>query len=224
MSTLLFLHGAIGTSKQLTKIASSFESSLTFDFPGHGKTDLPAAFSIPFFASAVIDFLDKNEIKKVSIFGYSMGGYVGLYLAKNFPQRIEKVFCHGTKLLWSLESAQKETKLLNPQVIQEKVPQFAIHLETLHGKKWQHVLLKTASMLNEMGSNPPLNEQDFQQISCPIMISLGDRDTTANLEDSAKCYCFFPKASFSVLPNTPHPLEKTDIKRLTEIAHDFFEG
>jgi hypothetical protein len=29
--------------------------------------------------------------------------------------------------------------------------------------------------------------------------------------------------NFSVLPNTPHPLEKTDYNRLVEIAATFFE-
>ena len=223
MSTILFLHGAIGSSNQLSKIYSRFENSITFNFPGHGNTKLPTEFSIELFSKAVIDFLDKNELKKVSIFGYSMGGYVGLYLAKNFPNRIEKVFCHGTKLLWDEESAWKETKLLDPKLIEEKVPQFASHLETIHGENWPLVLMKTASMLQEMGKNPLLDAKDFQTIHCPVLISLGDQDKTANLKDSVACLPFFQKVNFSVLPNTPHPLEKTDCNRLVEIAATFFE-
>jgi len=223
MSTILFLHGAIGTSKQLSKISSRFENSLSFDFPGHGNTKQPNEFSIELFAQAVIEFLDKNELKKVVVFGYSMGGYVGLYLAKHFPNRIEKIICHGTKLIWDEENALKETKLLDPQKIEEKVPQFASHLETIHGENWAQVLLKTAAMLQKMGTNPPLHLQDFQLITCPVLISLGDKDTTANLEESVKCYTLLQKGSFSVLPNTSHPLEKTDCNRLVEIASDFFE-
>lgn len=223
MSKILFLHGAIGSSSQLSKVYSRFENALTFDFPGHGKQKLPTEFSIELFSKAVIDFIDKNEIKKVSIFGYSMGGYVGLYLAKNFPNRIEKVFCHGTKLIWNEESALKETRLLDPKLIEEKVPQFATHLETIHGEHWPLVLIKTASMLQEMGKNPPLNERDFQAITCPVLISLGDQDKTANLKDSVDCLPYFQKVNFSVLPNTPHPLEKTDCNRLVEIAANFFE-
>jgi pimeloyl-ACP methyl ester carboxylesterase len=223
MNPILFLHGAIGTTNQLTKISSRFENSLTINFPGHGNTKLPSEFSIELFSKAVIDFLDKKEIKKVKIFGYSMGGYVGLFLAKHFPDRVEKVLCHGTKLFWNEESAWKETKLLNPQLIEEKVPQFASHLESIHGEKWTDVLLKTAKMLQNMGSNPPLDEKDFQQINCPVLISLGDKDATANLEDSARCFGLMQQASFSVLPNTPHPLEKTDCNRLVEIAATFFE-
>jgi pimeloyl-ACP methyl ester carboxylesterase len=223
MSTILFLHRTIGSSNQLSKIYNRFENSITFNFPGHGNTKIPTEFSIELFSKAVIDLLDKNELKKVSIFGYSMGGYVGLYLAVNFPNRIEKVFCHGTKLLWNEESAWREMKLLDPKLIEEKVPQFASHLETIHGDNWPLVLTKTTSMLQEMGKNPPLDVKDFQTITCPILISLGDQDKTANLEDSVVCLSFFQKVSFSVLPNTPHPLEKTDCNRLVEIAATFFE-
>jgi pimeloyl-ACP methyl ester carboxylesterase len=67
MSTLLFLHGAIGSSNQLSKIFNRFENSLTFNFPGHGKTKLPAEFSIELFSQAVIDFLDKKELKKFGV-------------------------------------------------------------------------------------------------------------------------------------------------------------
>ena len=187
MSTILFLHGAIGSSNQLSKIYNRFENSITFNFPGHGNTKIPTEFSIELFSKAVIDLLDKNQLKKVSIFGYSMGGYVGLYLAVNFPNRIEKVFCHGTKLLWNEESAWREMKLLDPKLIEEKVPQFASHLDTIHGDNWPLVLTKTTSMLQEMGKNPPLDVKDFQTITCPILISLGDQDKTANLEDSVVC-------------------------------------
>jgi pimeloyl-ACP methyl ester carboxylesterase len=223
MSTILFLHGAIGSSNQLSKIYNRFENSITFNFPGHGNTKIPTEFSIELFSKAVIDLLDKNQLKKVSIFGYSMGGYVGLYLAVNYSNRIEKVFCHGTKLLWNEESAWREMKLLDPKLIEEKAPQFASHLETIHGDNWPLVLTKTTSMLQEMGKNPPLDVKDFQTITCPILISLGDQDKTANLEDSVVCLSFFQKVSFSVLPNTPHPLEKTDCNRLVEIAATFFE-
>ncbi len=223
MSTILFLHGAIGSSNQLSKIYNRFENSITFNFPGHGNTKIPTEFSIELFSKAVIDLLDKNELKKVSIFGYSMGGYVGLYLAVNYSNRIEKVFCHGTKLLWNEESAWREMKLLDPKLIEEKAPQFASHLDTIHGDNWPLVLTKTTSMLQEMGKNPPLDVKDFQTITCPILISLGDQDKTANLEDSVVCLSFFQKVSFSVLPNTPHPLEKTDCNRLVEIAATFFE-
>lgn len=187
MSTILFLHGAIGSSNQLSKIYNRFENSITFNFPGHGNTKIPTEFSIELFSKAVIDLLDKNELKKVSIFGYSMGGYVGLYLAVNYSNRIEKVFCHGTKLLWNEESAWREMKLLDPKLIEEKAPQFASHLDTIHGDNWPLVLTKTTSMLQEMGKNPPLDVKDFQTITCPILISLGDQDKTANLEDSVVC-------------------------------------
>lgn len=88
MKNLLLLHGAIGSKSQFDSIKVELGNDFnvfTFNFPGHGGEVIPdGGFSIEMFAETVVDFLDSNSLDKVSIFGYSMGGYVGMYLAKNF--------------------------------------------------------------------------------------------------------------------------------------------
>src|SRR5882724_555238 len=102
MNRLLLLHGAIGCSSQLIPFQKEFEKSnrqvLVFDFPGHGgKKFSEGDFSIKCFAESVLEFLDEKKISQTDIFGYSMGGYVALYLARHFSNRIGKVMKLGTK-------------------------------------------------------------------------------------------------------------------------------
>ena len=94
MQAILLLHGAIGAADQLSRLkeelADSF-SVLCLNFSGHGGSAFAdEEFSIHLFASEVITFLDKKKIDSTHIFGYSMGGYVAMYLAKNHPQKIKK--------------------------------------------------------------------------------------------------------------------------------------
>ena len=86
MNNLLILHGAIGSVKQFTHLIRFLESDFkvyAIDFSGHGGSEIPAEdFTIEMFANDVLDWMAKKEIDKIDIFGYSMGGYVGLFLAR----------------------------------------------------------------------------------------------------------------------------------------------
>ena len=77
-----------------------------------------------------------------------MGGYVALSAAIKAPRRFSKIITLGTKFSWSPAEAKKEIQLLNPEIIQEKVPAFANRLSHIHGKEhWQNLMLKTAQMM-----------------------------------------------------------------------------
>ena len=101
--TLLLLHGALGSESQLHPLKEMMNGGYdvhSFNFAGHGGKALPETFSIKSFAEETVLFCEANEIKSVSIFGYSMGGYVALYLAKHYPYLVESVITLGTKLRW----------------------------------------------------------------------------------------------------------------------------
>ena len=106
MQQLLLLHGAIGAKDQLEKLIPFFDDQYsihTLNFSGHGGDPIPSAdFSIPLFAGEVINYLDKQGIASVNIFGYSMGGYVAMYLAKYHPQRIDKIILKRVHIFRSL--------------------------------------------------------------------------------------------------------------------------
>src|SRR5215213_4562309 len=128
MQHLLFLHGAIGGSDQLMPLSKALSADFSvhnLDFPGHAGKAMPAAFSIPLFSTYVKDYCDQHALKQVSVFGYSMGGYVGMYLAKQHPALVRKLATLATKFHWNEETAAREIKMLQPAVIEQKLPLFA---------------------------------------------------------------------------------------------------
>lgn len=223
---LLLLHGAIGSSQELVPLAAALEDEYTihlFDFPGHGGKQLPdKPFSIGLFADAALAYITQKQLEKVTVFGYSMGGYVGLYLARHYPEHIEKVICLGTKFRWTETIATQETKMLDPTLIAAKVPAFAETLASRHApNNWQDVLRRTSDMLLEMGKDNPLTEEDYAAIHCPCLIMVGDRDKMAPAEESLPVYRALPDAAFAVLPRTPHPIEKVDISLPAHLIRQF---
>jgi esterase/lipase len=226
MQHILLLHGAIGAKDQLTTLAEQLKPNYivhTLNFSGHGGEPMPTHFSIEIFANDVLNYLDKNNIDKIHIFGYSMGGYVALYLAKNQPTRINKVMTLATKFEWTKEIAEKEIKMLNPEKIKERLPEFAKTLEERNKPNdWILALKATAEMMIELGKNNTLQLSDFETIEHQTLISIGDKDSMVTLEETIAVYRKLKNANFVVLPNTQHPIEKVELERLSKEIELFF--
>lgn len=227
MQQLLLLHGALGCEKSLQPLKESLQNDFdvySFSFQGHGGSELPESdFTIAGFANEVIAFLDEKQIDSIAIFGYSMGGYVGLYLAKHFPKRIQKLFTLATKLNWTVEGSQKEASMLNPIIIKEKVPKYALSLEQLHGNNWEDLMTKTAQMMLNLGQNPEVNDNDFEQITIPVLLSVGDKDVMVTLEETIHAYRKIKDSQLLVLPKTIHPIEKVDVVELANQIKRFLD-
>ena len=218
METLLLLHGAIGSNEQLTPLAQKLKNDFTVhtpNFSGHGGASMPDIFNIETFSNDILNYLNANQIDKTTIFGYSMGGYVALYLAKHFPERINKVITVATKFLWTAEIALQEIKFLNAAKIIEKLPAFATTLKKQHlPNNWEVVLQKTVEMIIGLGANPSLTMTDYEQLAIPALIGVGDKDTMVTLEETIAVFRKLKNANLMVLPNTPHPIEKMDLEML----------
>lgn len=221
MNPILILHGALGSASQLDPIKKFFEEQdyevHSFNFSGHGGEPFQEKFGIEQFADDTLRFLDLKQLKVADIFGYSMGGYVAHWLAKNHPERVGKIVTLGTKFDWSVESSEKEVRKLNPEKILEKVPAFARILEHRHAPNdWKVLLQKTGDMMLSLGKNPILTNEIIQNIKLPVTVCLGDLDDMADRGYSEKVASFLPNGKFQLFENTPHPIEKVEMKKLIE--------
>jgi pimeloyl-ACP methyl ester carboxylesterase len=217
---LLLLHGAIGSKEQLEKLAAILNDNYivhTLSFSAHGGSCITEEpFSIELFAEEVLEYLQEKNIRQTAVFGYSMGGYVAMYLAKNYPEKINKVITLATKFHWDEAIAAREIKMLDADVIQKKLPAFAEQLQLRHAPQdWKMVLEKTKEMMVNLGKNMPLQLTDFAAVEAPCLLLLGDRDKMITMEETINAYKQFPNAQFGMLPGTPHPIEQVDVNTLS---------
>jgi pimeloyl-ACP methyl ester carboxylesterase len=215
MPAILMLHGALGTQAQFLPLRSLLEEQYslhTLDFMGHGQAEpAPEGISVPLLAQQVLDYLDAQQLSSIPLLGYSMGGYVAMYLARHYPQRVSKVITLATKYHWNAAIADKEVKMLDAAVIEQKVPAFATALQQRHTRhNWKQVLSHTAALMQQLGVQPLLAAADYAAITTPALLMLGDRDTMVTLTETVEVYRALPQAQLAVLPNTPHPLEKAE--------------
>lgn len=227
---ILLLHGALGGRDQFStlsdKLADSF-SVFSLNLEGHGGVkQSDREFRIQYFAEGVIEWMDRYHHKKLDIFGYSMGGYVALYLALHYPERIGSVFTLGTKFFWNAEIAAKEASRLYPDGIEAKVPVFANQLKKRHTapNNWKEVVTKTADLLHALGKKQELNSLEIKRIEQRVRIGVGDRDNLVDLQEARKLADLLTNSELMVLPNTPHPIDKVNAERLSVYIREFLNG
>jgi pimeloyl-ACP methyl ester carboxylesterase len=224
MKKILLLHGAIGAAPQFDTLKQELGKNYevhTLNFSGHGGEPFNAnGFGIAAFANEVLGYLDELGINSISIFGYSMGGYVGMYIAKHYPQRIEKLITLATKFHWDEPTAAKEGAMLDSDKLQQKVPAFAQALDERHQPNdWVEVLSKTKTMLQEMGADNPLKIEDYATINTAVTVLLGDRDKMVTLDETVAVYKALPNAQMGMLTNCHHPIEQANIQQLSFVIN-----
>jgi pimeloyl-ACP methyl ester carboxylesterase len=226
MQHLLLLHGALGAKDQFEPLAGKLKNDFiihTLNFSAHGGETIPeSALSIESYAKDVLHYMNLHNIEHTNIFGYSMGGYVGMYIAKYFAERLIKLVTLASKFHWDEVIAAREIKMLDAAAIELKVPAFAQQLAIRHAPNdWKLLLQKTAEMMKNLGSNNILKHEDYTTIAIPSLIMLGDRDKMVTLDETVTVYKKLPHVQMAVLPNTPHPLEQVNVDLLAYMIKQF---
>lgn len=227
MRSIILLHGAIGAKDQLEPLAKELSvngfQSYSFNFSGHGQIPFENEFGIVQFANELKLFVEKNNLVKPDVFGYSMGGYAALYLASQQPTILGRIITLGTKFDWKPEIAQREIKMLDAKTIAEKVPKFAEALQKRHGNDWQLLLKKTADMMLDLGNNNLLNPTTFSQIKNKVFIGLADNDNMVSVDETNNAASKIITASRYNLQDTKHPIESVNLDSLGGVIKGFLE-
>ena len=77
---------------------------IAFDSRGHGQSDKlhdVESYDYRLMIGDVIAIMDALGVAKTHYWGYSMGGYIGLGIAKHFPERLFSLIVGGATPLGS---------------------------------------------------------------------------------------------------------------------------
>ncbi|MEL4306883.1 alpha/beta fold hydrolase [Joostella sp. CR20] len=111
-SAVVLLHGFLENStiwKPLEEELSKRHRVISIDLLGHGKTGcIGYVHSMEMMAEAVKFVLDHLKLRRISLVGHSMGGYVALAFAEAHPDDVK-----GLVLVNSTASADSEEKQKN---------------------------------------------------------------------------------------------------------------
>ncbi len=94
--TLILIHGVGGHaeaySRNLIRLGRNFRA-VAIDLLWHGLSAKPpfTPEMVPSYAKQVIDLLDSMGVERAHVEGESLGGWVTMYLALHYPDRVNKI-------------------------------------------------------------------------------------------------------------------------------------
>lgn len=229
MDHLLLLHGALGHAQQFDLYEKALGSRFRLHrilFRGHGGSGMIPGAGLPVevFVSQVADYVRANHLDKIRIFGYSMGGYVALLYAAQFPEQVDSILTLATKFDWTEAGALREAQMLDPDRIREKVPQFAAQLVEWHGEQhWEKLLSATRAMMLQLGKAPLLSADVLSRIRLPVQLMIGDKDRMVSMEETRAAGAMLPSGKVVVLPETRHPFEQVNAAALIKELNAFWK-
>lgn len=230
MKNIVLVHGALGGSEDMNSIAASLALNTedlrvhAFSFSGHAKTPFTSHFGIDAFAEELETFILNNQLRNTFVFGYSMGGFVALYLALKHKNLIQGIITLGTKFNWSKETVDKETRMLKPEHLREKAPGFAGMLEVKHGTDWTVLLHKTAAMMREIHEKDYLTPENLKTLETPVLLGLADKDQMVSVEETRHVFSTLPNAGMYMLPGSKHQIESVNPRLLSSVILHFISS
>ena len=131
----------------------------------------------------------------------------------------------GTNFNWNPETAATEAKMLNPDKMEEKIPDFVEDLKArILGKDWRKLVTKTAEMITKMGEKPPLTEKMLSELTHPVRITRGSKDNMVTKSESLHAANLLQNGEYKEHLNLLHPILKVDPKVIGDDLKQWIYG
>lgn len=205
--TVLMLHGGPGSIADFTKLIPVLSKNyrvIAMDTPGHGHSDRFDNLNYQFLADNASKFIDKLEISKCYVVGWSDGATTGLLLASKRPDVISKVFASGGfSSINGFKDKDKEFWLtLTTEVVEQTWGGWHLEYQKIYPNNNWKVLIKDIKKM--MGSSETfITFEQLMGINSEVLLVWGDEDL-ATLEHISYLYKTIPNSELMILPGTGH--------------------
>ena len=185
------------------------------DMLGHGESDAPQGpYPMSLMAENLAELLETLDISKAIVCGHSMGGYVALAFASQFPQMLA-----GLGLITTNAYADSEEKRTGRYDLIKKIKeQGAIALaESLAPKlsrdpvviKKSHQLISKTKPMGLIGALEgmalrPDRTAFLPEVDVPAIVAAGEDDQITNYDEAQLMAEALPQGQFLGLPNVGH--------------------
>jgi pimeloyl-ACP methyl ester carboxylesterase len=203
---IVLLHGGLQTIElsfgPLLAPLSKSRQVIAVELQGHGRTpgtDRP--MTIGALASDVTGLLDQLGIARADLFGYSLGGLVGVAIALGSPDRLGK-------LIVASADPHRPPGRESAPISEDRLPTAAEFQQWRKAyqavapdpARFDDTAARTTAMVHEV---PAWGEDELRALRTPTLLLFGDRDFWP-LTDIAELLALLPNGQLAVLPGATH--------------------
>ncbi len=210
---VILIHG-IGSSHLVWPAAlrnMAGQKVLALDLPGHGKSGGHGMQKIASYANAVIHFMDAVGIYKAIFIGHSMGGAIGLHLARKYPERVAGLGLISVGTRFWLEQNIID-RLQNPRMLPDILDWFANNLFGLdmNNPTKDKVMdaLRKVRLTVLAGDIRACLGYEFapfgEKTQIPVLVVSGSRDKLIPLKDARFLVHNISQARHEIIPRAGH--------------------
>jgi pimeloyl-ACP methyl ester carboxylesterase len=220
---LVLLHGAFGFATDFPILAKD-RQVIAVELQGHGHTaDIDRPLTYEQMADDTTALLKTLGIEQADVFGYSMGGNVGLALAIRHPKLVRKLAINGShygKLEDAYEPEAARQFMSLPADFAPPILKAPYDKVAPDPKQWPTLVAKIKKMGAEFKG---FTRDDLKSIKAPVLITIGDRDGVRP-EHVVEMFRLIPNAQLAVFPGADHFLLFQSPEKLLPTIATFFDA
>lgn len=200
---LLLLHGGLGSAayfqNQIPVLAEKYQV-IAVDSRGHGRSSFdeqPINYAL--MAADVLALMDQLGIDKADLVGWSDGGIIGLDMAINHPERLNKVVAYGA----NYDPSGVRADIGESEKFNAYIEQAAGDYQTLSPapERWDEFLNNIGNM---WATEPNYTEAQLAAITTPMLILDGEDEEAIDTDHTRKMASLIPGAELVLIPGTGH--------------------
>jgi pimeloyl-ACP methyl ester carboxylesterase len=167
-------------------------------------------------ASDMSELIDKLNLGRVNVVGWSDGGNIGLELAYAYPEKVLKVVTFGANYTHENWMAPPDSVVMNPDdplitKTSALMKRYFTSLERLSPDTLRIPIIKR-KLEELMAKYPNFTVEQLKTINVPFLVVAGDHDIIS-LEQTIAMFTNLPKAHLFIVPHASHmsPAEYPDL-------------
>jgi pimeloyl-ACP methyl ester carboxylesterase len=217
---LVLLHGSYVWGTNYPTLSQG-RQTIVVDMQGHGRTaDINRPFSFEQMADDTAALLKHLKIEQTDVFGYGMGGTIGLAMAIRHPGLVRRLAICSAAYRPVEESYPQDIldafREMTPEAFAPK------ELKEPYDKmspapNWRGLVAKIMQMEKDFKG---FSQEQMKAIKAEVFIAVGDH-YDVSLEHIVQMHNLIPKSQLAVFPNSDHLLISTNPDKLLIPIREF---